>query len=94
MIVDSFKHDEGVVEIHLEERTENQQEYFVVLPRWQGGGLVNGYEYRVDKITRLDAKMVADLDPIKELTSTARHDVESRAWERYQKALRQLEQAS
>ena len=94
MIVDTFEHDGGTVEINLESRTEGQQEYFVVFPRWQGGGLVNGYEYRVGKITRLDASIVAEIDPIKILVQTAKNDVQNRLWEQYQDALKQLEENS
>ena len=90
MIADEFEFDDGIVEIHLEERIEGQQEAFVILPRWKGGGLVSGYEYRVDKITQIDAKLASTLNPIKELVKTARSDVETRQWEKYKKALKEL----
>jgi hypothetical protein len=43
MIADEFEFENGVVEIHLEERLDGQNEVFVVLPRWKGGGLANGF---------------------------------------------------
>ncbi|ARM86361.1 hypothetical protein [Marinobacter salarius] len=88
MIADEFEFEGGTVEIHLEERVdERQNEAFVVLPRWKGGGVVNGFEYRVDKITQIDANMASTIDPIKALVKTCREDVLDRKWEQYEKAL-------
>jgi hypothetical protein len=90
MIADEFEFENGVVEIHLEERLDGQNEVFVVLPRWKGGGLVNGFEYRVDKITQIDAKLASTIDPIKALVKTCCEDVLDRKWEQYEKALAAL----
>lgn len=82
-VVDQFEHDGAIIEIHLEVRGET----LVVLARYAGGGLVNGYEYHVDNTVQMDAEVASTINPVKELFAIAKNAVLTRQWERYNQSL-------
>jgi hypothetical protein len=82
-VVDQFEHDGATIEIHLEVRGET----LVVLARYAGGDLINGYEYHVDNIVQMDAEVASTINPVKELFAIAKDAVLTRQWERYNQSL-------
>lgn len=96
MIIDKFPHGGGVVEIHLEARPSGctfPSEQFVILPRWEGGGLVNGFNYAVDNIFGINEEEAVNMPPIKIMARYAKQDVLNHTWEEYEKALQQLKES-
>ena len=87
LIVNVFTFDDSEVEIYLESHSDHH-EYYVILARWQGGGLVNGYQYHIDNIGSLTLQEAASIAPIKRLIKHAREDVKSRSWQQYEKMLK------
>jgi len=96
VIIDKFPHVGEVVEIHLEARPSgctSPSEQFFILPRWEGGGLVNGFEYAVDNVFGISTEEAVNMPPVKIMAGYAKQDVLNHIWEDYEKALQQLKES-
>ncbi len=84
VIAENFEFNNDSINIFL----EDHDEFFKIVTRFSGGGLVNGFEYRIDNISNLDLSEILEIGIVKKFINRARADVENSEWINFENALK------
>lgn len=88
IVIEQFQHNGVDYEVCLEAKDGR----YNVWCRFAGGQRCDGYNFSVDMITDLDARMVKGISLIQDLQATAKDAVMNDYWKKYKAAIAALSQ--